>query len=77
MVAHSLSQLLYCILQATSNDQAIFLAGYIYYDLSERLFSCGQILQVIILALNNLTSPYYSPVKHWHRIFSVYELFYF
>ncbi|XP_039791546.1 separase-like isoform X3 [Panicum virgatum] len=33
--------------EATSNDQAIFLAGYIYYDLSERLFSCGQILQAL------------------------------
>ncbi|PVH67030.1 hypothetical protein PAHAL_1G413900 [Panicum hallii] len=31
--------------EATSNDQATFLAGYLYYDLSERLFSCGQILQ--------------------------------
>ncbi|KAG2661846.1 separase-like isoform X2 [Panicum virgatum] len=31
--------------EATSNDQAIFLAGYLYYDLSERFFSCGQILQ--------------------------------
>ncbi|XP_072151631.1 separase isoform X3 [Setaria viridis] len=29
----------------TSNDQSTFLAGYLYYDLSERLLSCGLLFQ--------------------------------
>lgn len=34
-------------LQATVNDQSTFLAGYLYFDLSERLLSRGELFQVV------------------------------
>ncbi|CAL5019775.1 unnamed protein product [Urochloa decumbens] len=33
--------------EATSTDQSTFQAGYLYYDLSERLFSCGKNYQAL------------------------------
>ncbi|KAF8730257.1 hypothetical protein HU200_017239 [Digitaria exilis] len=33
--------------EASGNDQSNFVAGYLYYDLSERLFSYGQLFQAL------------------------------
>jgi hypothetical protein len=52
-------------LQVPSNNQSTYLAGWLYYDLSERLLSRGQLLQVIIFSLINLL---------WWKISSYYEI---
>ncbi|KAG8072566.1 hypothetical protein GUJ93_ZPchr0006g41913 [Zizania palustris] len=40
--------------EVTSNDQSIFLAGYLYFDLSKRILSRGQIFQALSYGIEAL-----------------------